>query len=116
MLQSSGQKVVDAQTSLVALGKVPPADLATLTKYAALSDPKVQADLKYLQANAPGVLKAAKDSPKQWRNYFWMAVGGEIVFIPLIFLLAGYWSPKRARKEEQEHEAMVERELAKLRA
>jgi MFS family permease len=116
LLQSSGQKVLDAQAALVALGKVPATDLGTLTKYAALSDPKVQADLKYLQANAPAVLKAAKDSPKQWRNYFWMAVGGEIVFIPLIFLLAGFWSPRRARQEEQEHEAMVERELAKLHA
>ena len=58
--------------------------------------------------------KAAEKSPKQWRNYFWIAVGGEIVFIPLIFLLAGFWSPRRARQAEQEHEAMVERELAKL--
>ena len=58
--------------------------------------------------------KAAEASPKQWRNYFWIAVGGEVVFIPLIFLLAGFWSPKRAREHEREHEAMVEAELAKL--
>jgi MFS family permease len=115
LLQSSGQKVLDAQAALVALGKVPAADIAFLTKYAALADPKVQADLKYLQANAKDVLQAAKDSPKQWQHYFWIAVGGEIVFIPLIFLLAGFWSPRRAREEEQAHEAMVERELAKLR-
>jgi hypothetical protein len=61
------------------------------------------------------VSAAAEKSPKQWRNYFWIAVAGEIVFIPLIFLLAGYWSPRRARRAEQEHEAMVERELARLR-
>jgi ACS family D-galactonate transporter-like MFS transporter len=94
LLQSRGQKVVDAQAALVALGKVPAADLALLKQ----------------------VQKAAEESPKQWRNYFWIAVGGEIVFIPLIFLLAGFWRPRRARQEEQEHEAMVERELAKLRA
>jgi hypothetical protein len=116
LLQQSGQKVVDAQAALQALGKVPPADIAFLTKYAALSNPQVQADLKYLQANGAKVQKAAEESPKQWRNYFWIAVGGEIVFIPLIFLLAGFWSPRRARQEEQEHEAMVERELAKLRS
>jgi len=45
--------------------------------------------------------KAAGDSPKQWRNYFWIAVGGEIVFIPLIWLLTGFWSPKRAKKAEE---------------
>ena len=61
------------------------------------------------------VQKAAADSPKQWRNYYWIAVGGQIVFIPLIFLLTGYWSPKRARQAEEEHEQMVQRELARLR-
>ena len=61
------------------------------------------------------VQKAAEDSPKQWRNYFWIAVGGEIVFIPLIFLLAGAWSPRRARQIEREHEERVAAELAKLR-
>ena len=92
LVSSSGQKVLDAQASLVALGKVPAADLAVLQEAA----------------------KAAEASPKQWRNYFWIAVGGEIVFIPLIFLLVGYWSPKRARQQEAEHEAMLDAELAKL--
>ena len=39
---------------------------------------------------------------------------GEIVFIPLIFLMAGYWSAARARRAEEEHERWVEAELAKL--
>jgi ACS family D-galactonate transporter-like MFS transporter len=39
-----------------------------------------------------------------------------VVFIPLIFLLVGYWSPRRARQAEEEHEAMVERELAQLQS
>ena len=115
LLQQSGQKVLNAQAALVALGKVPASDLAFLKKYAALSDPKVQADLKYLQANAPSVVKAAHDSPRQWQHYFWIAVGGEVVFIPLIWLLVGYWRPSRAKQAEAEHEAMVERELAHLR-
>ena len=92
LLQTSGPAVLDAQGQLVALGKVPAADLALLTK--------VQA--------------AAADSPKQWRNYFWIAVAGEIVFIPLIFLLTGAWSPRAARRKEEEHEALVATELARL--
>ncbi|MBN9619348.1 MAG: MFS transporter, partial [Actinobacteria bacterium] len=107
LLQSSGNKVVGAQNALLALAKVPAADTAFLQKYASLNEPKVQQILTDVQ-------KAAKDSPKQWQHYFWIAVGGEVVFIPLIFLLVGYWSPKRAREAEREHEAMVERELAKL--
>ena len=60
------------------------------------------------------VAKAAADSPKQWQHYFWIAVGGEVVFIPLIWLLAGFWSPKRARENEEEHERWLQAELAKL--
>jgi hypothetical protein len=93
-----------AQSRLVALGK------------AEQSDPAVQGALQYLQQNAPGVEKAAADSPKQWRNYYWIAVGGEVVFIPLIFLLTGAWSPSAARRKEEEHEAMVAKELEKLQA
>jgi ACS family D-galactonate transporter-like MFS transporter len=87
-----GAQIQTASTALKALGAIPKSDIALLTK----------------------VQKAAADSPKQWRNYYWIAVGGEVVFIPMIFLLTGAWSPGRARREEEEHEAMVERELAKL--
>lgn len=107
LLQQSGAKVQAAQASLVALGKVPPADLAYVSKYASLAEPKVQKILT-------DVKKAAEESPKQWRNYFYIAVGGEVVFIPLIFLLTGFWSPRKARKQEEEHEALVDAELAKL--
>lgn len=115
VVQANGAKVLAAGAQLKALGAVPAADLAFLSKYGkALQDPKVQADLIFLQKNAPSVIKAAEESPKQWQHYFWFAVGGEVVFIPLIFLMAGFWSPARARRKEQEHEAWVEAELAKL--
>ncbi|MDP9093429.1 MAG: MFS transporter [Actinomycetota bacterium] len=115
LVQQDGTKVQDAVAQLTALAKVPAADLLFLKQYGtALQDPKVQASLKYLQANAGAVQKAAKDSPKQWQKYFWIAVGGEIVFIPLIFVMAGFWDPRKARKQELEHEQWVAAELAKL--
>ena len=115
IVQQNGPKVIAAGAQLKALGAVPAADLAFLKKYGPpLLDPKVQADLKVLQANGAEVKQAAADSPKQWQHYFWVAVGGEIVFIPLIFLMAGYWSTSRARRAEEEHEAWVEQELARL--
>ena len=92
LVSQDGPKITAATAQLTALGKIPPADTKLLTQ----------------------VQKAAKDSPKQWRNYYWIAVGGEIVFIPLIFLLTGFWSPKRARQEERDHEVWVEGELARL--
>ena len=116
VLQTSGQKVTDAGAQLTQLGLVPRADLAFLQTYGTgLKDPKVVAQLNYLQATAPGVQKAQADSPKQWQKYFWIAVAGQIVFIPLIFLMAGFWVPRRARRHEAEHEAWVRGELAKLR-
>ena len=93
LVSQDGPKITAATAQLTALGKIPASDTKLLTQ----------------------VQKAAKDSPKQWRNYYWIAVGGEIVFIPLIFLLTGAWSPKKAKREEEEHEAMVNAELAKLR-
>ena len=93
---------------------MPATDLAFLARYGGpLQDPKVQADLKYLQANAPSVERAAADSPAQWRTYFWVAVGGEVVFIPLIWMLTGLWDPRRARREAAEHEAWVQEQLAR---
>lgn len=38
---------------------------------------------------------------------YWVCVGGEIVFLPLILLLAGRWSPRRAREDAEAHERMV---------
>jgi MFS family permease len=92
LLQTDGPKIVAAEASLKSLAAIPAADTVLLNK----------------------VQKAATDSPKQWRNYYWIAVGGEVVFIPLIFLLTGSWSPKEARRREEEHEAMVAAELVKL--
>jgi len=114
-LENVGPAVQKAQADLVALGKVPPADLAFVGKYGpALQNKQVVGDLTFLQKNAPSVIKAAHDSPKQWQHYFWIAVGGEVVFIPLIWLLTGFWSPRKAKEAEEEHERMVEAELAKL--
>ena len=103
------------QADLIYLQTTAPAALGP-SNFAALQNPTVQKQLAVLNSpTGQKVAKAAKDSPHQWQAYFWIAIGGEIVFIPLIWLLVGYWSPKRAKQAEEEHEAMVERELAKLR-
>jgi MFS transporter, ACS family, D-galactonate transporter len=92
LLQQHGTAVADATAALQGLAKVPPADLALLQH----------------------VNSAKQASPRQWRNYYWIAVGGEVVFIPLIFLLTGFWDPRRARKQERAHEEWVQSELARL--
>jgi hypothetical protein len=96
------------------------ADLALVNKYATVLKTAQAdipaADLAYLQAHAAEVQKAQDDAPHQWQNWWWVCVAGQIVFLPFVFVMAGRWSPRRAREDEREHEAMVERELAALQA
>ena len=115
-LGSNGPGVQRAADQLTALSKVPPADLAFLAKYQGLADPAVVEQLTYLQDNAPIVLQAAKDSPKQWQRWWWVCLGGQILFLPFIFLLVGRWSPRKARQDAQAHAEAVNRELAALLA
>ena len=87
-----------ATARLVALSKVPKADLAFLT------------------AHGPAVQSAAAAAPGQWKHWWWVCVGGEAVFIPFIWLMTGRWRPRKARQDADEHEARLQEELAALKA
>jgi hypothetical protein len=87
-----------AIAKLVALSKVPKSALA------------------YLQAHGAAVQSAAKQTPGQWKTWWWVCVAGEAVFIPLIFVMSGRWRPRKAKEDAEAHERMVAAELAKLQA
>lgn len=103
-----------------------PADLTYLSttapkalgpdEFAALSapTPALERALTTLATDGPGVAKAAADSPDQWRTYFLIGAAGQVVFIPLVFLMAGFWDPKKAKRAEEEHAAMIEAEMARF--
>jgi hypothetical protein len=95
-LQTTGAKVQTAANQLKAAGTIPKADLA------------------YLQANAAQVQKAAADNAHQWQTWWWVCIAGQVLFLPFIFVMAGRWSPRKAREDERAHEEMVQRELAAL--
>jgi hypothetical protein len=73
-----------------------------------------KADLLYLQAHGADVQTAAANAPGQWKEWWWVCVGGEVVFLPFILLMVGRWSPRRAREDAEEHQRSMERELAAL--
>ena len=73
-------------------------------------------DLLYLQAHGGAVEHAAKVTPGQWQHWWWVCVGGEIVFLPLIFLAVGRWRPRRARQDAKDHDDALDREMASLEA
>ena len=81
---------------LTALSKVPPSVTA------------------YLTAHASAVQTAAAQTVGQWKTWYWICFGGIIVFLLSIPLLRGRWRTKDAKRDEEEHEALVRAELAKL--
>jgi MFS family permease len=90
------QSVAPYAAQLTALSKVPPQVFP------------------YLSAHGAAVTKAAAGTAGQWKNWYWVCFGGIIFFLLSIPLLRGRWKPSDARRDEQEHEAMVAAELAKL--
>jgi MFS family permease len=73
-----------------------------------------KADLNYLTAYGPQVQKAVAAAPHEWQRWWWICFGAEALLIPTVFLMKGRWNPKAARKDDLEHEQMVEKELAAL--
>ena len=66
------------------------------------------------QDQLTNLLNGVSKSPKQWQNWFWVCLGGMVLFIPTIWLNRGRWSPGKAREDERKHEADVQAELKTL--
>jgi hypothetical protein len=118
-----GTKGVDMLTAISANGPVIQGviavapQLATLKPYSAqlTALSKIPPSVStYLSAHAAAVQKAAADTASQWKHWLWVCFGGIIFFLLSIPLLRGRWRPRDARRDEEEHEVMVEAELAKL--
>jgi len=75
-----------------------------------------KADLAYLNTYGAQVQRASKVAPKEWRRWWWVCAAAELFLLPAIFLMKGRWSPKRARQDELEHARRIEEEIAKLAA
>ena len=70
----------------------------------------------YLKAHAAAVQTAAAKTAGQWKTWYWICFGGIIFFLLSIPLLRGRWRTRDAKRDEAEHEAKVQEELAKLQA
>jgi MFS family permease len=90
-------KMAPYGTQLTALSKVPPGVFA------------------YLQAHGAAVQNAAAKTAGQWRTWYWICFGGIVFFLLSIPLLRGRWRTRDAKRDEAEHEAKVQEELAKLK-
>jgi MFS family permease len=75
---------------------------------------KAAPQLAILSQYGPAVQQAAAQNPKNWQTWWWVCLGGEAVFIPAIFLMAGRWSPRKAREDVAAHEQRISEQLAQL--
>jgi hypothetical protein len=57
---------------------------------------------------------AQKTSPGEWKRWWTVCLIGMAIFGALVFTMKGRWSPRAARRDLDEREAMVNEELAKL--
>ncbi|MFQ6331389.1 MFS transporter [Nocardia sp. CWNU-33] len=109
---------------LTAVQQIPPAELAVAAKVGPQleqASAKLKAvgtipveDQAYLAEHATEVQQAQADSPSQWKRWWWICLIAQVAFLPFVFLMAGHWSPKKAAAQAQEHDKLVERELATL--
>jgi len=93
------------------------AQLKTIAPYSAqlTALSKIPAPVQaYVAEHGPQVASGLKTAPGQWKTWYWVCVGGEILFLPFIFIMTGRWSPKKAKQDADEHEAKVQAELAAL--
>ncbi len=73
-------------------------------------------DLGPLLKSAATIIPAQQTATSQWQRWWGICLGGQIVFLVLLFTMKGRWSPRAAQREFEEHERRVERELQRLHA
>jgi MFS family permease len=109
--------LVDQGGRVGAIAQAHPAAAAAVAdgRSAPSEDPISAADLAYLNEHLADVTQAARQGPRQWQSWWWVCVGGQLAFIPLITLMAGRWRPRTARAELQAHATQVSATLRDLR-
>ena len=110
----SGPEIAAAQKQL---GPKVFSELLTYQKQLLTLVVPYQKQLNYLAANEghlTALQGAVNRSPHQWQHWFWVCIGGMVLFIPTIFMTKGRWRPRRAREDAERHAREVQEELARL--
>lgn len=67
-----------------------------------------------LRSHLTTIKTAAAHSAGQWQSWYWICFGGIVVFIGLIFVMNGRWSPRAAKRDKQAHDQAVQEELERI--
>jgi MFS family permease len=84
-----------------------------LATYQQMLENHLTPSAELLQA-VEAIKAAAAAAPFEWQEWYWICIGGVVVFIATIFVMRGRWSPAAARADEAAHDAAVARELRAL--
>jgi MFS family permease len=112
-----GANPADTAAQAKAVGEIatafhitPTAATARLVGLAAI--PKT--DQVFLAEHGTDVANATAAAPGQWKDWWWVCVGGMVLFLPFILVMTGRWSPRKAREDAEEHDRLIQQELATL--
>ena len=64
--------------------------------------------LAYLQKHAPAVEAALKANPHEWQRWWIVTAAGQVIFLPLVFVMVGPWTPAAGRKRDEDQERLLE--------
>ncbi len=105
-----------AELDAYAPGKVPPALLARAQKEVGAEDlrtvRKAAPQLKILREHGAEVARASEETPGQWQTWWWVCLAGQVAFLPFVFVMTGRWRPRDARRDLEEHEEAVARQVS----
>ncbi|MFB7749727.1 MFS transporter [Streptomyces sp. NPDC056121] len=108
-----------AELGTYAPGKVPAPLLAQAQKEVGAEGlttvQKAAPQLKILREHGPEVQRASADNAHAWQTWWWVCLGGQVLFLPFIFVMTGRWRPRDARRDVEEHEELVARQVAELK-
>ncbi|MCZ4499720.1 MAG: major facilitator superfamily protein [Marmoricola sp.] len=72
-------------------------------------------DLVYLTKHGAEVTKAVKDTPLEWRRWWWVCFIAQVAFLPIGLRMKGRWLPRHAAWEARVRADRAAAELAELR-
>lgn len=76
---------------------------------------KAAPQLKILRTHGPEVQRATAHNAHEWQSWWWVCLGGQVLFLPCISVMTGRWRPREARRDTEAHERLVAQQLAEMK-
>jgi len=60
------------------------------------------------------LVPAKAASAGEWKRWWLVCIGGQVIFLGLVFTMRGRWSPRAAKRDFEAHERFISEELSKI--